>query len=184
MAKLFKIVEDHKASKWLRLANYFIDLLAFYLLILAIAAITGFILGYFTDVDIEALANDIENMNSILQRILGLLAYGLFMFLTEFISKGRSLGKLITGTQVVKTDASPLTFQDYFFRNISRAIPFDQLSFLGNNEWHDTIYYTRVVKKKKFEEAQNLQQDLNDLGNQLDQESLIFEKTAETYRKF
>ena len=184
MAKLFKIVEDHKASKWLRFANYLIDLLAFYLFILAIAGITGFTLGYFTDVDIEAVANDIENMNSILQRILGILSYALFMFLTEFISKGRSLGKLITGTQVVKTDASALGFQDYFLRNISRAIPFDQLSFLGNNGWHDTIYDTRVVKKKKFEESQNLQQDLNSLGNQLDQDPLIFEKTAETYRKF
>ena len=126
----------------------------------------------------------LENLNPLVDRIMTILLYAFIMFLTEKFSKGRSLGKLITGTQVVKTDSSPLTFQDYFFRNISRAIPFDQLSFLGNNGWHDTIYDTRVVKKKKFEEAQNLQQDLNNLGNQLDQESPIFEKTTETYRKF
>lgn len=165
MARLFKIVEDHKASKWLRFANYLIDLVAFYLVLLAVAGILGFILGFFTDVDIEQFAYDVENMNSILQRILSLIAYGIFMFLVEFFSKGRSLGKLITGTQVVKTDVSPLNIEDYFLRNICRAIPFDQLSFLGKNGWHDTIYDTRVVNKKNFEESRRLKHDLDNLGN-------------------
>lgn len=164
MARLFKIVEDHKASKWQRLANYLIDLAAIYILIMVFFAILGIFFAIFTEVDVDEFANKLGNVNSFIDRIIGLLIYGFLMFLVEFFSKGRSLGKFITGTMVIKTDATALKIQDYFYRNISRAIPFDQLSFLGNNGWHDTICDTRVVKKKNFEEAKRLQLDLETLG--------------------
>ncbi len=165
MARLFKIVEDHKASKWLRFANYCIDLAVIYVLAILFYAILGIYLALFTDVNVDEFANNMEENNSFLDKIASLLIYGFLMFLIEFFSKGRSLGKLITGTMVVKTDASPLTLKDYFIRNISRAIPFDQLSFLGNNGWHDTIFDTRVVNKKNFEKDRSLKLDLDNLGN-------------------
>lgn len=183
MAKLLKIVDDHKASKWLRLANYVIDLAIGYAAVVIIFALLGVFYALISGTDFYTVSEEMSQMNNLLDRILSVLTYALVMFLIEFLSKGRSIGKLITGTQVVRTDASKLKIQHYFLRNICRAMPFDQLSFLGENGWHDTIIDTRVVKKREFEEAIKLQSDLNSLGNHLDSELPTLEKAAVTFRK-
>ena len=75
------------------------------------------------------------------------------MFLVEFATNGKSLGKFITGTMVVKEDGSLPTSNDFLKRNFSRIVPFDSLSFLGNRGWHDSWSDTKVVKKKSYLEA-------------------------------
>lgn len=76
-------------------------------------------------------------------------AYFLIYFGIEAITKGRSIGKYITGTKVAMIDGTNPTIKDYFSRNI----PFDAFSFLGGNGWHDKISKTTVVNKKAFEES-------------------------------
>ncbi|HJS20825.1 MAG TPA: RDD family protein, partial [Anaerolineales bacterium] len=62
---------------------------------------------------------------------------------------GRTLGKAIAGTKVMKVDGSPISFGQALVRSICRFIPFEALSFLGGHGhpvgWHDKIAKTKVV---------------------------------------
>ncbi len=104
-------------------------------------------------------------MNPLLDRIITTLAYVIIMFLIEFMTKGRSLGKLITGTKVVMIDGSAPTTKNYFYRNLCRIIPFDTLTFLGENGWHDKISKTTVVNKKAFEADLSQEDSIESIGN-------------------
>jgi len=61
---------------------------------------------------------------------------------------GRTLGQLITGTKVVTTSGTPLTFRRVLLRSLVRLVPLDALSFFNTNAdsgWHDRWAGTRVV---------------------------------------
>ena len=159
MARNAQLVERNKASQGLRFANYLIDLGIFYGLIMAFF----FVMALFSQ-DPDALIDDLDNANPLLDRVLTLIGYALYMFVIEILLKGRSIGKFITVTRVVTIDGNQPTMGDLFTRNISRAVPFDQLSFLGNNGWHDKWSDTRVVKSKDFDNAVNLENSIQTIG--------------------
>ena len=164
MARTLLIVERNKAGFGYRLANYFIDF-AFSVVIIWILLLVGILLLFFINgTSTDESFDYIENFNPLGDRILTLLLYAFIMFVTEKLSGGRSLGKLITGTKVVKSDGSELTTDDLLKRNFSRAVPFDQLSFLGSNGWHDRWSDTNVVRFKAFEKANNLEKDMESIG--------------------
>lgn len=160
MAKNTQLVERNKASKGLRLGNYLIDLAIFYGCIMGVFFVMGLI-----SQDPEALIDDLDHVNPFLDRILTLILYAIYMFVIEILLKGRSIGKFLTGTKVVTTDGNQPTMGDLFTRNISRAVPFDQLSFLGNNGWHDSWSDTRVVRIKEYETALKLEKEMEMLGS-------------------
>jgi uncharacterized RDD family membrane protein YckC len=137
------------ATQGQRFANYLIDLVVFYLFVLLLGAILGIIIytmnpqsTFFDD------GND-DFFGSITDRLFGLVLYGLFMSLVEGIFKGRTLGKLITGTKATKEDGTNITWGDAFKRGFSRAVPFEPFSALGGMPWHDKWTDTRVVKIRK-----------------------------------
>lgn len=76
----------------------------------------------------------------------------LYYFISEFLLKGRTIGKMITGTRAITTNFTYLTAGDAAKRTISRLIPFDAFSFLGREEtgWHDKWTDTIVVKNSDF----------------------------------
>lgn len=128
------------ANNWLRLANYLIDLILFYLV---------FIFGIGTIIvatQSEALIDGINNLPVLVDRLIGMVSYALFMSLIEGFSKGRSLGKLITGTKVVRWDNQSFGWGDAFGRSFSRIVPFEFLSIFWGSPWHDKWTDTRVVK--------------------------------------
>jgi uncharacterized RDD family membrane protein YckC len=63
---------------------------------------------------------------------------------------GRTLGKLLMGTRVIKEDGKRLTFNRALLRTIYRLIPFDPLTFLGARPrgWHDQFSKTFVISAK------------------------------------
>lgn len=149
-------VGEHKANKGLRFLNYIIDLFS---IIIVTILFFGIIAGIITVINPESnIIYEFENINPLLDRILTTFFYVLLIFLSEYLTKGRSLGKFITGTKVIMIDGSAPTTKDYFYRNLCRIIPFDLLTFLGGNGWHDKISKTTVVNKKAFE-ADLLQAD-------------------------
>jgi uncharacterized RDD family membrane protein YckC len=83
-------------------------------------------------------------------RLIVLVLYGMYMGLMEAAFKGRSLGKLITGTVAVNEDGSRISGQTALLRGLSRAVPFNAFSALGTPSypWHDKWNKTYVVEYK------------------------------------
>jgi uncharacterized RDD family membrane protein YckC len=141
-----EIIEDViPVDKGLRFANFLIDLIFFYGVLFTGAISIGVIAAV---LGMGNVFEGLENIPTLLDRLLTMVLYACFMAFQEVISGGRSLGKLITGTKVVTSDGYKPEFSVLFTRNLSRAVPFDNLSFLGGGTgWHDKWSDTTVVKK-------------------------------------
>ncbi|OQP64459.1 hypothetical protein A3860_21055 [Niastella vici] len=133
-------------SPGLRFVNYLIDVIAFY----ALAFIIGML--YALIATPNSYSGEVSDERGSLQ-ILLLLAWILIMVayytLFEFFAKGRTLGKMATGTVAVREDGSNLTFKDALLRTLCRFIPFEPFSAFGYRPWHDSMTRTFVIKKRK-----------------------------------
>lgn len=139
------IEEVVPVDKGLRFANFLIDLILFYAVLFTGAISIGVIAAV---LGMGNVFDGLEDINPLVDRLFTLLFYACFMAFQEVISGGRSLGKLITGTKVVTSDGYKPEFSVLITRNLSRAVPFDNLSFLGGGTgWHDKWSDTTVVKK-------------------------------------
>jgi uncharacterized RDD family membrane protein YckC len=134
-----------RASAGKRFANYVIDyicfLLLFMLLGVAIIIVAPSTADWFDD----------SGLGGLLDRLLSLILYALYMFAVEAIFKGKSIGKLITGTRAVNLDGSPISTTTALARGFSRAVPFCAFSALGTpcNPWHDKWNDTLVIDEKQ-----------------------------------
>ncbi len=79
----------------------------------------------------------------------------------------RTIGKYITNTKVFMRDGSKPEADKILKRTLCRLIPFNELSFLGNDGkgWHDNLSDTVVVDLKKYEEIKNTQLSLSEIGS-------------------
>jgi len=74
-----------------------------------------------------------------------LVAYFSFYIFFELVFQ-QTPGKMLTKTKVVTHKGQEPNFGDILLRTVSRFIPFDLLSFLGDGPgWHDTVSNTRVI---------------------------------------
>ena len=133
-----------------RLANYLVDMISFYLVF--------FIVSFIIIVVNPAVADNISGERDgfgLLERLVALLLYGMYMGIVESLFRGRSLGKLITGTKVVNEDGSPISAQTALLRGLCRAVPFNAFSALGAPcfPWHDkwTKCYVVDIKASNLE---------------------------------
>ncbi|GEP91680.1 Uncharacterized membrane protein YckC, RDD family [Chitinophaga terrae (ex Kim and Jung 2007)] len=134
-----------QASSGKRLANYLIDLLGFYV----------FLFSFWTV--IVSLSSTMMEFavyleeNRLLDRLISLVMYGLYMGVLEMLMKGRSFGKFITGTAVTTEEGTVPSAQTLFLRGIARSVPFEVLSALGNPSypWHDKWTQTLVINLKR-----------------------------------
>ena len=164
MKKLLKIIEDNKASQGERFANFIIDRVVIYILF--------FLYGTFAVLVYELLnidfflniANKLASLSRVEDILVTTAVYFLYLFFMEYFTKGRTIGKYITGTKVMSTDGTTPTLQDFFIRNISRLVPFDAFSFLGNNGWHDNWSDTRVISVKKYTADKQAKEEINSMG--------------------
>lgn len=164
MKNHYRIVDRYQAEKILRFVNAIIDYAASYLVIIFLFSAFLIAYSFLTGTDYAANADVISNIPSLTDRIITGIFYALLMFLVEFATKGRSLGKFITGTTVVKEDGSLPTGNDFLKRNFSRIVPFDAFSFLGSRGWHDSWSDTKVVKRKAYLEAVERENSIEDIG--------------------
>jgi uncharacterized RDD family membrane protein YckC len=74
--------------------------------------------------------------------------YIFYYTICEKAFKGRTLGKLITGTRAIKMDGQELTLKDCLLRSLSRMVPFEAFSGFSEQPWHDTWTKTGVVKAR------------------------------------
>ena len=136
-----------RADSGKRFLNYIIDIIAFYIFLF----ILGIILGLLSPELLNDWANSEDDGFNLADRLLTLAIYAIFMGSVEALSRGRSLGKLITGPRAVNEDGSPISSAKAFARGFSRAVPFCAFSALGSpcNPWQDSWTNTIVVDLKQ-----------------------------------
>lgn len=132
--------ESIAASRDKRLVNYLIDST---LGVFMFAFLFYFTLGI---LGIRKLSAGDES--SILVYLFSFLYY----LLTEAVWS-KTIGKLITGTRVIKKNGSTPDFSNILVRSLVRFIPFEPLSFLFGNPsigWHDRLSGTLVVNENEY----------------------------------
>lgn len=136
-----------RADAGKRFANYLIDVVVFYLLAMGV----GVIIALVSPSTIMDMNDDASPFGNITDRIISLVLYGTYMGIVEAIFKGKSLGKLITGTRAVNMDGSPISAGTAFSRGFSRAVPFCVFSAFGTpcNPWQDKWTNTLVIDEKQ-----------------------------------
>lgn len=160
-----QLVDAHQAEKILRFINFVIDSIVTYIAVVLFFSFCIFIYSIVKGEDYIVNAVSFGEINPLLDRIITALTFALIMFFVEKITKGRSLGKFITGTKVIMVDGMMPTNDDLLRRNFSRVVPFDAFSFFGSVGWHDKWSDTQVVKWKSYQEAIRRETELNQLGN-------------------
>ena len=135
-------VDFEYASTGQRFLNFLID----YLFIIIIPAfILGFMIALMHRADVYS--QDDASTFGLGWNLAFILLYVAYYTFCEFLFKGRTLGKLITGTRAVRTDNQPLTFSNALLRSLSRLVPFEIFSGFGT-PWHDSWTGTMVIKAR------------------------------------
>ena len=138
------------ASTGQRFLNYLIDnlLMRFGLSILTSMGV-GVILGLIAPEYLQQIAYEENTIDVfLLTYLVGIVNYLLYYTICEKAFRGYTLGKLITGTRVIRVDGGELTFKDALLRTLSRLVPFEPFSAFGGHPWHDTWTNTMVVKSR------------------------------------
>lgn len=164
MRRILSIVEYNRSSLGLRFANLIIDRIVVFVLFFLFGLFSSFTYQLLNIEFFINITDKLTNLSKIGDMILTSTVYFLYLLLMEYFTKGRTIGKYITGTKVISTDGAQPSFQDYFIRNISRFVPFDGLSFFGTNGWHDSWSNTRVINVKKYESEKQAKADINSIG--------------------
>ena len=145
-----ELFAHQEASTGQRFLNFFVDGL---IMQYGLGLLTGFILVYvFVAIDEDmaySFFSDENSVNFLLSTyLISIVNYLMYYTFCEKLFKGYTLGKLITGTKAIRTDGQELTLRDAFLRTLSRCVPFEPFSALGNSPWHDRWTNTMVVKTR------------------------------------
>ena len=82
--------------------------------------------------------------------LMGIVTVFFYYFVLEVLF-GWTVGKLITGTRVVRSDGGKPSALQVLGRTAARFVPFEPFSILGDNPtaWHDRWSGTRVVRRSR-----------------------------------
>jgi len=129
-------VNLERASVGKRFLNYLIDVVVFY----AMSFVAGAIVGIATR---GAATSQFELY------FVAFVLFFLLYFVEEAFMKGKTIGKLLTGTRVVNEDGTPITAGTAALRTIIRFVPFEPFSAFGFAPWHDTWAHTMVIDERR-----------------------------------
>ncbi|MBX3257802.1 MAG: RDD family protein [Chitinophagaceae bacterium] len=135
-----------RASHGKRFVNALIDMIVLNIIVVIVYAMIELLAP-----GISLWLNSDSTAGAFTSLLINILLFGGGMALIEIAGKGRSLGKLITGTRAVQEDGSPITAADAFSRSFIRLVPFEVFSALGSPcyPWHDKWSKTYVVDIKE-----------------------------------
>ena len=123
---IFKTTEDYQiASAGRRFTNYIIDLITLIMFMIFISTFLGEFYGIFFRFSRLIGINEGFTLTFFL-----FSHYFGYYFIFETLTKGRTLGKLITKTRVVSTTSGDITIKRYAIRAICRFIPFEPVSIV------------------------------------------------------
>lgn len=133
LAELHDEIYKEQVTTGTRFVNYIIDIIVYYVL-LVLAGL--------------ALATTFNFEDNLSIYMFNYFLYVCYYTLMEGATKGRTIGKLVTGSNVIKDDGTPITWKDALMRSLCRIVPFEPFSALGGYPWHDRWTKTKVVKNK------------------------------------
>lgn len=136
-----------QADKGRRFVNFLVDNL---LMQYALGFVTGYLLGLILvqlapDFLYEVVNEEGSTSYFIFIYMVALFNYLIYYTLCEKLFRGYTLGKLLSGTRAIRKDGGELTLKDAFLRSLSRLVPFEAFSGLGDEPWHDTWTDTTVI---------------------------------------
>ena len=138
-----------RASHGARFVNYLIDVVFFYALVFIGGIIYAIVAVPTTISSGESASYGRDKASGTLEiYLVAYLAYVGVYTIFEGATKGRTLGKLITGTRAMQINGAPITWKDALIRSLIRIVPFEPLSGFGT-PWHDKWSNTQVVKVKR-----------------------------------
>ena len=153
--ELTSIIQYEYASTGQRFLNWLIDnLLMRFGLIYASGYAAGILLAllfpdYIRELQIRrALGENVVSDLLYVGYLVAIINYLFYYTICEKFFKGYTLGKLITGTKVIREDGQELTFKNAILRSLSRLVPFEALSGFALRPWHDTWTKTMVIKAR------------------------------------
>ncbi|MBO9200806.1 MULTISPECIES: RDD family protein [Niastella] len=136
-----------RASTGKRFANYIIDLIVFYLFVMAIFMVILMV----SPPTFTSMTSD-DSGTDVLDRLMSIFFYAIFMSIVEGLLKGKSVGKYITKTRAVYLDGSRISVGTAIGRGFSRAVPLCVFSAFGDpcNPWQDRWTNTMVINDVKL----------------------------------
>jgi uncharacterized RDD family membrane protein YckC len=143
-------IEYTQATQGQRFLNWLIDNL---FMRFALSYVTGYVVGYLMayiapDLLLSVAYGDKGFDFWMLALTLGYFNYLVYYTFTEAAFKGYTIGKLLTGTRAIRKDGENITFKDAILRSLSRIVPFEVFSALGDEPWHDAWTKTTVIKSR------------------------------------
>ena len=143
-----EFIEYTEASVTQRLINYIIDVilmrlgmswLTSYLLVMLLMAVSP-------NTAYALFSDEADIFSTYLIAVLNHLVYYTFC---EKAFRGYTLGKLVTGTRVIREDGEELTLKDALLRSLCRLVPFEAFSIWSDRGlWHDTWTKTKVIQTR------------------------------------
>jgi uncharacterized RDD family membrane protein YckC len=163
--KTIAITDAMLATRGQRFANYLIDLIIHNFINL-IPLIVGWLLYEFFGND--ELSVWLDELNPVVDFLISYVIIVIYFMIMESLT-GRSIGKYATNTKVLMADGSEPEPYAIFIRSISRLIPFEAFSFLGDipKGWHDTISKTVVVDINKYNLENEMANSINEIGQEV-----------------
>ena len=165
MRRVLQIVERNKAGQGIRFLNYAIDNLVIYVFFFVLGIVAVLMDEYLDISFLLSIVDTMSEVNRFEDMLITSFIYFLYVFLMEYFTNGRTIGKYITGTTTLMINGSLPNSKSYLIRTLVRSIPLEAFSFLGNNGWHDSWSDTRVVRIKDYEAALKLEKEMEMLGS-------------------
>lgn len=134
-----------QASTGKRFLNYLIDLIVFWVLLFIVAVMAAAA----NPESMQSIADERDPGSSLMLNLLSVILFVLYLTFMEGFCKGKTIGKMITGTKAVnEADGSNVSAKTAFLRTLCRLVPFEPLSAFGT-PWHDRWTNTLVVDVKQ-----------------------------------
>lgn len=155
------IPKEVLANKSQRFINFCIDFIVRILIFLGIR----FIIGITDQFLMTDYVGSLESITRLQEIFIELLLVSIYYLLMEILT-ARTIGKYITGTMVVDYYGNKASSQHIAMRTLCRFVPFDPLSFLGEDGkgWHDKWSQTLVIDVKKFNDDKQRKIEFDELG--------------------
>ncbi|TRX65967.1 RDD family protein [Carboxylicivirga sp. M1479] len=130
-------IESNVPSSMLRFVHLLVDTISYLVLYFIIAGTINLVL---TGTDQLTLG--------FISFVLLIALYFAYYIVLE-VKFGKTIGKMLTKTIVVKPNGESPTSTDIFIRTLCRLIPFDQFSYIfTKNGFHDYLSKTTVIRRK------------------------------------